>query len=501
MAKVLSAAQLKQVDQLTVQRQGISTEQLVERAAKAFIEQFLKLPLPSQQVHLYCGTGHNGADGFAIACQLHHLGFQVHAYLLPSAGSIADAAAYWMQQVSQFVTVRYLDSEQVWPQHQPDDVLIDALFGAGVNRPLEGMAASLVNHLNQLQQQGQTIVSVDLPSGIGTDVFVAGPAITASYTITFAPLKLPFIMPQYGANVGQVFVQEIGLDADAVAAEPSQYWLTEEAEIRVMVKARARHSHKGHYGRALLAGGSHGKIGAMALATKACLRAGAGLVTAYVPRCGLEILQTSVPEAMVLTDVEKRLLTLPPPIINYNAIGIGPGMGTAEVTGVALRLLLEKLVTPVVLDADALNLLSLNPSLQALLPPGSILTPHALEFRRLAGASDNDFQVLDRLRKLAAKLKSIVIHKGAFTCIACADGMIYVNQTGNPGMATAGSGDVLTGIIVGLMAQGYTSLEAARLGTWLHGKAGDLATEDLGQQALIAGDIIHYLGKAWKSIS
>jgi NAD(P)H-hydrate epimerase len=324
--------------------------------------------------------------------------------------------------------------------------------------------------------------------------------INADLTISFQTWKLPFFIPENDSFIGKVVVVEIGLDAEALMSAHAKHAVLETKDILAILKPRPKHSHKGSYGRALLAGGSSGKIGAIRLGAEAALRVGAGTVTVYVPRCGLDVIQTSFPEAMVVTDPDKRIISHPPLVENYTAIGIGPGMGTAEVTILAYKAFLEKVVSPLVIDADAINILGLRPELQKLIPAGSVLTPHAREFRRLAGPSTNDFDALEKLRAMAAKLKSYIVFKGAFTCIATPDGECYFNQTGNPGMATAGSGDVLTGMIVGFMAQGYTALDACKIGVWIHGLAGDFAAAELGYEALLASDIIKNLGKAFLSL-
>jgi NAD(P)H-hydrate epimerase len=363
------------------------------------------------------------------------------------------------------------------------------------------MAAAVVHHINKLGQDAE-VVSVDIPSGMAcTESSVTWPRVHAHLTITFQALKLAHVMPENGPALGAIRVGSIGLSETAIAAQSTAFYVTEEAEMVALLRPRSRFAHKGHFGRALLAGGSLGKVGAIALSAKACLRAGAGLVTAYVPKCGLEVLQTAVPEAMVVVDPDKKVLTSAPAIENYAAIGIGPGMGTTSESAAALQMLLEKAVSPVVLDADAINILGLYPAMQALVPPHSVLTPHAREFKRLAGTSANDFEALAKLMAVAKKLKSVVLFKGAYTCIASPEGQVYFNNTGNAGMATAGSGDALTGIIVSLMAQGYDSVEAARLGAWVHGLAGDMAAEALGEHGLIASDIIQYLPLALKKLS
>ncbi len=500
MQHFLSASQIKEVDIATQHKLGLSTVGLVGMAAQAFVTQLLQDYPDTTQFVVIAGVGNNGADGLAIAKLLHRYQLGVSCYMLHASSQPSEATTELLPEVMQLLPVQMIDSEDSLPHYLSGCVLIDAIYGAGLNRPIIGLGAQLIGHINHARQEGilHTVVSVDLPSGLQLSASSFGhTAVRADATYSFQVPKLAFVIPENAQFLGEVKLLDIGLDAEALASQRSVYQQLEAADMRAMVKVRPKYAHKGNFGRALLAGGSVGKIGAIRLAAEAALRVGAGVVTAYVPRCGLDVLQASLPEAMVVCDADKRFITSAPPVENYTAIGIGPGMGTDEQSAAALRAFLEKAVSPVVLDADAINLLGLYPFMQALVPPGSILTPHAREFKRIAGPSSNDYEALERLLSTAKKLRSYIIFKGAHTCIATPDGFAYFNNTGNPGMATAGSGDTLTGMIVGLLAQGYTPLQASQLGVWLHGLAGDLAAAELGQEAMLAGDIIRKIGAAY----
>jgi len=300
--------------------------------------------------------------------------------------------------------------------------------------------------------------------------------------------------------VGEFYILDIGIDKKFLADQKSQNnWVTHDM-VAHMFKHRARFSHKGTYGHALLIAGSYGKMGASVLGAKSCLRAGSGLVTAHIPKCGYEVLQTSVPEAMIIADEEEQEFSGVKDLSNYNAIGIGPGIGTSEKTAKGLKMLIQQASVSMVLDADALNILSENTTWLSFLKPGSIITPHPGEFARLVGKSSNAFEAYNKQRDYAVKYGIYVVLKGAYTSIATPSGEVYFNSTGNPGMATAGSGDTLTGIILGLLAQGYPAIQSALLGVYIHGMAGDIAASENGENALIAEDITNCLGRAFMQL-
>ena len=265
------------------------------------------------------------------------------------------------------------------------------------------------------------------------------------------------------------------------------------------LKARDKFSHKGSYGHALIAAGSYGKMGAAVLSVKAALHSGAGLVTARIPKCGYDIMQISNPEAMVIVSGENELQQVPD-LTAFTSIAVGPGIGTSENTVDFLKNLLQQFRQPLVLDADALNIISGNEALLELIPENSVLTPHVGEFRRLVGVWNSDDEKMEKLIALSVRHKVVTILKGANTTVVSAEGKTYINNTGNPGMAKGGSGDVLTGIIISLLSQAYSSTDAAVLGVYIHGLAGDFAKTDLGETAMTASDIISNLPKAFKTL-
>ncbi len=365
---------------------------------------------------------------------------------------------------------------------------------------MEGLAAEIVQKINT---HHNIVISIDIPSGLmGEDNSenIAENIIQANFTITFQFPKISFLFAENEKFVGGWEVLPIRLHPDGIAQTQSIYFYTEREDILQILKKRLRFGHKGTYGHALLIAGSFGKMGAAVLASKSCLRSGVGLLTTQIPHLGYPIIQTAVPEAMASVDQHDYTFTEFPELAQFSAIGVGPGIGLKSNTKKALCELLEKSQVPLVIDADALNILAENKTWLEKLPENSILTPHPGEFKRLVGASSNSYENIQKQLDFSKKHKVVVVLKGAFTSISTPDGKLYFNSTGNPGMATAGSGDVLTGIILGLLTQGIQPEKAAVAGVYIHGLAGDLATKEISEISLVAGDIIEFLGKAFLSI-
>ncbi|MBT2556356.1 NAD(P)H-hydrate dehydratase [Hymenobacter sp. ISL-91] len=499
--KLLSAAQTRALDQATIKAQHITSIDLMERAANAVTNWLLDELLLDYgtEIHVCCGPGNNGGDGLVVARQLHHAGYPVRLWLLPADKYSADFT-HQMQQLPPGLDSQQINSAQL-PAIPAGAVVVDALFGTGLSRPLEGMAAALVRHIND---SGATIVAVDTPSGLYADAPQPADSATvqATYTLSFELPKLAFLLPQNAGFVGDWRLLPIGLDVQALQDTNTNLFFITANELRGRLPKRPKFSHKGTFGHALLLAGSKGKIGAAVLATQACLRAGVGLMTTRVPAVGYDILQLSAPEAMCLADPATDVITKLPGLTPYAAVGIGPGLGQEAETREVLRQLLETAKVPLVIDADALNLLGAYHELQALLPPDSLLTPHPKEFERLVGEpARDDYHRLDQLRNFATTTGCYCVLKGAYTALAAPDGTIYVNSTGNPGMATGGSGDVLTGLLLALLAdQRLSVLDAALLGLHAHGRAGDLALPHTGHAGLLASDIVRFIGPALEEL-
>jgi NAD(P)H-hydrate epimerase len=380
-------------------------------------------------------------------------------------------------------------------------LVIDGLFGSGLNKPLAGGFASLVKYINASPSQ---VASIDMPSGLMTEdntYNVRANTIKATRTFTLQQPKLACLFAENQEFVGQLHVLDIRLSQEGINKIDAQYTITEEDDIRSLLLRRNSFAHKGQMGNALLIAGCYGMAGAAILATKACLRAGAGKVTINSPKRNIPILQIAVPEAVVQIGSEETIFAEAVETEDFQALGIGPGLGQSEQTAIALITQLRRSQCPIVADADALNILGNHRAWMQQLPKGIILTPHPKELDRMESHSADSYERLTKARNMAERLQGYVIVKGHYTAICMPDGHILFNPTGNAGMATAGSGDVLTGIITGLLARGYKSQDACIVGVYLHGLAGDLAAQDLGEESLTASDLINYLPKAFKHLS
>lgn len=495
--KILTAAQTRAADAYTIEKENIASLELMERAVNAFMAWFEeKFLLFNQPILFFCGPGNNGGDGLAIARLLHQHHYTVHVYIAAISGTYAPDFTANLNRLPEAVSCKYLNEEEDIPEIPANALVLDALFGTGLNRSLTGFLTNLVKHINN---SPASVIAVDMPTGLFADTPNAPEdvIIEADYTVSFELPKLAFLLPRNARYVGEWTIVPIGLHADFIAQATSPYFYISPDVPAEILKIRPKYGHKGTFGHALLISGSYGKMGATVLASRACLRSGVGLLTVYCPAAGYSVLQTAVPEAMTVTDPETNFTSQLPDLSSYNAIGIGPGLGKAPATRQLVKQLLETIKVPLVIDADALNILAEDENLKNLISPGSILTPHPKEFERLAGKAQNDYHRLELLKDFCHQHRCYVVLKGAHTCIGTPDGTFYFNSTGNPGMATGGTGDVLTGIITALVAQQYPSLDACILGVYLHGLAGDLVKAEIGEQALLASDIVSYLGKAF----
>lgn len=496
--RIFNAKQIRELDAYTIQHEPVASIDLMERASRAFVDWFTLRVETTKKTGIVCGTGNNGGDGLAIARMLDDWGYAVKVWIVRGGVTESDDFKTNYNKLPGKVEKTEVKSAGSRISFEGCDVLIDALFGSGLSRPVEGLYASVIDAINQSPAMR---IAVDIPSGLLADAHSSGAIVKAHYTISFELPKLSFFFPQSHPYTGEWVLVDIGLDKKFIRETPSAYWYTGLKDVRKMMKARSRYDHKGTFGHALLIAGSYGKMGAAILASRAALRAGLGLLTVHIPECGYQILQTAVPEAMAEVDKDHNLFSQASDLSPYTTLGIGPGLGQNERTKNALAQTLDSFNSPVVIDADALNILAANRDLLKRIPPGSILTPHPKEFERLAGPWNDDFERLEKQKQLASSLKSIIILKGACTAIATEKGEVYFNSSGNPGMATAGTGDVLTGILTGLLAQKYSPREAAIMGVFLHGLAGDLALEDLGSASLIASDVIDYLPRAFLKVA
>lgn len=498
--EIFSAAQIRAWDQYTMQHEPISSVDLMERAAASCFSWLEQNGYLGRSFSVYCSKGNNGGDGLALARMLSEQDCSVTVYILEFGHIGTEDFQINLARLHQApVEVRFIQGEEHFYPVPPGEVLIDALFGSGLNRRLDGIAQQLVRHLNSA---GNEIISIDLPSGLFVDSSSKGGTIVrAAHTLSFQCYKPAFLMPENEPFVGELHILDIGLHPDYLRQVPGESELLDPDIIHAIYKPRKNFAHKGSFGHALLVAGSYGKMGAAVLAARACLRTGAGLLTCQVPGCGYAILQTTLPEAMIEVDPDERLHTaISTPLDKYSVIGIGPGIGTDDRTASLLGDLLRQYRKPMVIDADALNILSTHPDLLSSLPPYSILTPHPKEFERLFGAVPDDYARLQKAREAAKQHQCIIVLKGHYTFIAMPGGKSYFNSTGNAGMAKGGSGDVLTGILTALLSQSYSPGEAALLGVYLHGLAGDCAAAALSQESMLPSDLTDRLGEAFRII-
>ena len=495
--EILSAKQIRAWDQFTMEQEPVTSIGLMERAAASCFSWLADNDYLDKSFSIYCGKGNNGGDGLALARLLSGRDCPVTVHILEFGHLGSDDFQGNLARLhATTVEIRFVQGPENFSPVPAGNIVIDALFGSGLNRALDGVTAQLVSHLNQ---SGNQIISIDIPSGLFTDQSSKGnPAILARHTLSFQCYKQAFLLPENEPAVGEVHILDIGLHPGYLRQVTSELELVDRAIIHAIYRPRKDFAHKGNFGHALLIAGSYGKIGAALLASRACLRSGAGLLTTHVPVCGYAILQTALPEAMILTDVEDKVNTgVPGELKGYSVVGIGPGIGQDPRTRHLLQDLLQRFKRPFVIDADALNMLAADPSLFALLPPYSILTPHPKEFERLFGPSANDFERLRLAADRAREHQCIIILKGHYTFIAMPGGRGYFNSTGNAGMAKGGSGDVLTGILTAMLSQGYSPGEAAILGVYLHGLAGDLAAATHSRESMLPSDLIEHLGPAF----
>jgi NAD(P)H-hydrate epimerase len=491
--KLLSSTQIHQWDAYTIEHEPVSPLDLMERAAGKCTEFILEKKQATQPIKIFCGKGNNGGDGLVIARHLLQNGYQPLVYILEFGAKGTDEFQVNLQRLHETTTdIYFVQTQADFPEIEKEDFVIDALYGSGLNRPLQGLSGLLVKHLNA---SGATILAIDVPSGMYIDKSSKGNnMIKAWHTLTFQSLKLCFLLADNAEYFGSVSVLDIGLLPQFLQQVQSPFQLITKNEIAGIVKPRNNFAHKGTYGHALLIAGNTGKMGAALLAAKACLRSGAGLVTLNIPATALNIVQTALPEAMCSMR-EEEVETA-----KFTTIGIGPGLGTKEDAAQVLLGILQNFKKPIVIDADALNIISANLDWLHLVPAGSIITPHPKEFERLFGSFDNELDRINKAIEVSRGQDIVIVLKGHNTLVAY-KGAGWFNTTGNAGMAKGGSGDILTGIITAFLAQGYPGLNAALAGVYVHGLAGDLALQHQSQESMLASDIIECLGEAFYEIA
>jgi NAD(P)H-hydrate epimerase len=488
--KILSTEQIRQADQYTIQNEPISSVDLMERAATQVYDWMMQHINKENKILIFCGMGNNGGDGLVVARLLYGNGVVPEVFMVRYSEKMSPDCEVNYQRLKNETAVPVADirSEAGFPKVSEGDLIVDAMFGSGLNRPIEGTASELIRYLNQ---RPAIRVAIDIASGL----FADSPSPSSSifypdYTLTFQVPKLAFLMPENDLFVGKLEILDIKLHPKFLLEVNTSNFLVNNELIKPIIHFRPKYSHKGTYGHALLIAGSEGKTGAAILGAKSCLRTGVGLLSVKLPPSAWTPLQTALPEAMIQVDDK---------LDGFSAIGIGPGLSKDEDAQRKVHRLILDAPVPLVMDADALNILSENKTWLSFLPAKTILTPHPKEFERLFGKASTSFERLELQREMAIKHNIIIVLKGAYTATAMPNGTVFFNSTGNPGMATAGSGDVLTGMILSLLAQRYSPEEAAVLGVYLHGLAGDFAAKASSQESMIASDITENIGKAYSS--
>ena len=500
--KIFPVEKIREADQYTIENEPVDSVDLMERAANQLYNWFVKSVDNERLIVIFAGPGNNGGDGLALARMLSEKKYNCVVNIVKFTNNTSADFAVNRERLlkCEGVVINEITETGDIPEIKNEDVVVDAIFGSGLTRPVTGLVADVIRKINS---SGAVVIAVDMPSGLYADKSSTGEKgeiVLADYTLSFQFPKLAFMFPENEFYTGIWEVLDIGLSPEFINNEETKNFFLLREDVMMSVKKRHRFSHKGTFGHALLIAGSYGKIGAAVLSSRACLKAGVGLLHTHVPKCGVDIMQTAVPEAMLSIDRYENYFSQLPDLSKFNAIGIGPGLDIEHQSQMALKMLIQEANMPIVFDADALNILAKNPTWLSFLPKGCVLTPHPGEFRRLVGHWTNDFERLEKQRQMSQKYNVVIVLKGANTSVSFPDGKIYFNSTGNPGMATAGSGDVLTGIITGLIAAGYTSGVAAVVGVYLHGLAGDFAARKKGFESLVASDIIENIGKAFRRI-
>lgn len=501
--KIFPSSSIKKLDAYTIEHEPIASIDLMERAATALTKAITERWSTETPVTVFAGPGNNGGDALAVSRMMAEKGYKVEVFLFNPKGDLSPDCRTNKELVEMMeeITFHEISTQFVPPALTPDHLVIDGLFGSGLNKPLSGGFAAVVKYINS---SPAIVVSIDIPSGLmgEENTFnVKSNIVHADVTLSLQLPKLAFLFAENAEFVGEWDILDIQLSEEGIEETETNYEMMELEDIRSLIKPRRQFAHKGNFGHALLIAGSKGMAGASVLSARACLRSGVGLLTIHAPICNNDILQTAVPEAMVETDVSESYFAVPTDTDDYQAIGIGPGLGKNEETETALIEQLEHSQTPTVVDADALNILANHRHTLTHLPKGSILTPHPKELERLTGKCQDSYERLTKAIELAREANVHIILKGAYSVVITPDGRCFFNPTGNPGMATGGSGDVLTGVILALLAQGYPAEDAAKIGTYIHGLAGDIAQKKQGMIGLIASDIVTCLPTAWRLVS
>lgn len=497
--KIFTKEQIRECDRYTILNDQISSIKLMERAAQSCVNWISEHCKNHKKFVIFCGNGNNGGDGFAIARLLHAEGFDVDVFVSSPKSKFSDDAQVNFERlegVSGISIKKFSEVDQYNFDH--GTLIIDAIFGTGLSRIPEGEFKDLIDYLNIVDA---TRISIDIPSGLFTDEISDDKSsiFKADYTLSFQFWKKSFLHPEGGKYTGRVEILSIDLSKDYIKNTETSDFVINDELIKKIFKPRKEFSHKGTYGKVTIVAGSYGKMGAAVLSTKAALKTGAGLTFCLAPDCGYTIVQTSCPEAMFIKGGDQYIDNFE---IDENSIcGVGPGIGTSTETQKSFLQFLKEYSKPLVLDADALNIISDNKKNLKLIPKNTVITPHPKEFERMFEATESSFERLELARQKANELQIYIVLKDHHTQIITPEGKVYYNITGNAGLAKGGSGDVLTGVLTSLIAQGYSEEEAAIFGVWLHGKAADYAAEKYSKESMLPTDLINEFGNVFERIN
>jgi ADP-dependent NAD(P)H-hydrate dehydratase / NAD(P)H-hydrate epimerase len=508
--RVLNAAQMREADRRTIHEIGIPSLVLMENAGRQVVAAMETVhgDLAEHQVAVLCGRGNNGGDGFVVARTLLQRGVDVSVFLIGRVADVRGDARTNLDILGRLgLAVVEIGDSQDWELHfseiQDSTIIVDAMFGTGLNAPLSGLLETVVADVNA---SGIPVVAVDLPSGLSADSHEPiGDSIEAGVTIALAAPKLSLVLPPAETRAGDIVIADIGIPTEVIeAVDGPRVELLTRAATRELLTPRTADSHKGDYGRVLIVAGSRGKTGAAYLSATGALRAGAGLVTVATPSSCLPILAAMGSEFMTesLDETPDGIDPYAVELILESArdvIAIGPGLGQLPGTRAFVRALVDRATLPLVIDADGLNAFAGEPEALAGREGRTvIITPHPGEMARLVGVSAEDVQAnrLEIARSFASAHHVYVVLKGHRTLIATPEGTVFINPTGNPGMATGGTGDVLTGMVAASLAQLLDAEAACKLSVYLHGLAGDLAEADEGEVSMTAGDLAAHIGDA-----
>lgn len=497
--KIFTTSQIKQCDRFTIENDGITDIDLMERAASACTDWILAQYPRDEHFYIFCGNGNNGGDGFAVARQLSEQRRNVSVFSASEHKQMSKLAEINFNKAKAVSGISFFHFNELKTLPIKDNaIIIEALFGTGLNRKIEGENAEVIDILNEIDLAK---ISIDMPAGLFADDLPEPESsiFKADTTLSFQFWKKSFLHPETGKYCGKIYILNISLSKDFIENEPTENFVIGEELIREIYQPRNDFSHKGTFGKTAIVAGSLGKMGAAVLATKSALRSGSGLTFTHAPKCGSETLQITCPEAMIVANGKNFAEEF-----NFEddqTLGIGPGLGTEIGTEKAFLIFLKNHKKPLILDADALNIISKDTANLSLIPQDSIITPHPKEFERLFGKTKNSFERLELGRKKAVELGIFIILKDHHTQVITPENVVFYNITGNSGMAKGGSGNALLGILTSLLAQNYPPKHAALFGVWLHGKAGDFAAERFSKEAMLPSDLIGQIGEVFKYLS